>query len=69
MVSMKGEVVPLSAMNEHNCEQMNTKEYERFEELQTQIYLGTVRERRTKTDHTKKKPRFESSLHQNSNLK
>jgi len=55
MVSIKGKIVPLSSIDEKSCEQMNANEFERFEELQTQIYLGEVREKRVNRDHERKR--------------
>lgn len=59
MVSIKGNIVPLSSIDESSCEQMNAKEFEQFEELQTQIYLGEVRKKPMNTDHVKKRPKLE----------
>lgn len=59
MVSVKGEVLPLSEIDEVKCEQMNTKEFERFEELQTQIYLGTAKEKTSEQYHVDKKAKLE----------
>ena len=58
MVSVKGEVLPLSEIDEHKCEQMNTNEFERFEELQTQIYLGIAKEETSKIQHVDKKAKL-----------
>lgn len=58
MVSVKGEVLPLSEIDEHKCEEMNTNEFERFEELQTQIYLGTAKEETSKIQHVDKKAKL-----------
>ena len=58
-VSVNGKMLPLSSVDEHSCEQMSAKEFERFEELQTQIYLGEVRENQMDVDHTKKRRKFE----------
>jgi len=52
-------MLPLSSVDEHSCEQMSAKEFERFEELQTQIYLGEVRENQMDVDHAKKRRKFE----------
>lgn len=60
MVSIKGEIVTLSSVDERNCEHMNTKEFERYEELQTQIYLGTVRQQRMNADHVDKRPKVDT---------
>jgi len=60
MVSIKGKVVPLALMHENNCEKMNDVEFDQFEELQTQIYLGEVRETRPYTDHMKKRQKLET---------
>ena len=54
MVSIKGKVLPLSSINETYCEQMNDVEFDEFEELQTQIYLGEVHESRVYTDRQMK---------------
>lgn len=57
MVSINGKIVPLSSIDESSCEQMNAKEFEQFEELQTQIYLG--QKKRINTDHVKKRQKLE----------
>lgn len=59
MVSISGKIVPLSSIDEQSCEQMDAKEFERFEELQTQVYIGLVREKRINTDHVNKRPRLQ----------
>ena len=57
MVSINGKIVPLSSIDESSCEQMNAKEFEQFEELQTQIYLG--QKKRINTDQVKKRQKLE----------
>lgn len=59
MVSIRDKVVPLSSIDEKGCEHMNTKEFEQFEELQTQIYIGEVREKRLDVNHVKKRPKLD----------
>ena len=58
MVSIGNKMVPLSSIDESNCEQMSAKEFEQFEELQTQIYLGEVVIKPMNTDHVKKRPKL-----------
>lgn len=52
-------MIPLSSVDDNSCEQMNTKEFEQYEEFQTQIYLGEIRDKRS-TDHVKKRPKLEA---------
>jgi FlaA1/EpsC-like NDP-sugar epimerase len=59
MVSINGKMIPLSSVDDNSCEQMNTKEFEQYEEFQTQIYLGEIRDKRS-TDHVKKRPKLEA---------
>mmetsp|Transcript_69395 Transcript_69395/g.77616 ORF Transcript_69395/g.77616 Transcript_69395/m.77616 type:complete len:352 (-) Transcript_69395:95-1150(-) len=42
MVGIAGKVVPLSSIDESCIEQMTTQEFEQYERLQTQVYLGEV---------------------------
>ena len=60
MVSIKGRVVPLSFINENNCKQMNDIEFDQFEELQTQIYLGEIRETKPCIDRIKKRQKLKA---------
>jgi len=55
MVGIQGKIVPLSSIDESSTEQMTTEEFEQFEELQTQVYLGEVVERPMNTDHVQKR--------------
>ena len=60
LVGIKGKVVPLSSIDETITEQMTSEEFEEFEELQTQVYLGEVVERPTNADHVQKRPKLKS---------
>jgi len=59
MVGIEGKVVPLSSIDESCIEKMTTQEFEQYEQLQTQVYLGEVMKRPiTKTDSLQKRPRL-----------
>jgi hypothetical protein len=59
MVGIQGKVVPLSSIDESCIEKMTTKEFEQYEELQTQVYLGEVVQRKMMTDPVQKRPKLE----------
>ena len=59
MVGIQGKVVPLSSIDENCIEKMTTKEFEQYEELQTQVYLGEVVEKKMTTDPVQKRPKLE----------
>mmetsp|Transcript_24692 Transcript_24692/g.68182 ORF Transcript_24692/g.68182 Transcript_24692/m.68182 type:complete len:390 (-) Transcript_24692:1758-2927(-) len=60
MVGIQGKVVTLSSIDERLTEEMTTEEFEQFEELQTQVYLGEVVERSRNTDHIQKRQKLKS---------
>eukprot|EP00536_Pseudo-nitzschia_multiseries_P015663 jgi/Psemu1/327990/estExt_fgenesh1_pg.C_9270005 len=60
MVGIQGRIVPLSSIDESLTEEMTTEEFEQFEELQTQVYLGEVVERARTTDHIHKRPKLKA---------
>lgn len=43
MVGVGGKLTPLASIDEASSEQMTTDEFEKFEYIQTQIYLGSVK--------------------------
>ena len=62
MIAIQGKVVTLSSVDERGTEQMTDQEFEQYEELQTQIYLGTVIESSTTittTNQEMKRPKLE----------
>ncbi|VEU43689.1 unnamed protein product [Pseudo-nitzschia multistriata] len=60
MVGIKGNIVPLSYIDSTTTEQMSAEEFEQFEELQTQVYLGEAIESSRDLDHRQKRQKVEA---------